>query len=69
MNGPTGEQIAALQRFADRHGRYWKAALSLAWSTGADEREDDCGPLRTVRNVLGPRWLYRECTIRPAVRS
>ncbi len=61
----TPEQLAALQRYATAHGRKWKASLSLAWSTGADEQEDDSAELRQVRNYLGSRWLYRTCKIKP----
>ena len=58
VKGPSQEQLAALQRFADRVGRGWKLELSLAWSTGADEREDDACFLRQVRNDFGPTWLH-----------
>jgi hypothetical protein len=60
------DERRALQRYATANGRTWKSQLSLAWSTCADELEDDCGPLRSVRNRLGPSWLYgRKNKIRP----
>lgn len=61
----TDEQRAALQRYANENGRRWKSELSLAWSTGHDEREEDSAELRQVRNTFGPRWLYTKCKIRP----
>ena len=61
----TNDERCALQRYATAHGRTWKSQLSLAWSNGDDEREDDAGLLRSVRNRMGPSWLMRRCTIRP----
>jgi hypothetical protein len=59
---PTPEQLAALQRFAERHGRYWKSKLNYAWSTGRYDwearRTDDAALLQQVRNALGPSWLH-----------
>ena len=57
LNGPSQEQLAALQRYANSNGRYWKRSLSSAWSSGADERESDAAFLRQVRNQFGPSWL------------
>lgn len=53
----TPEQLAVLQRYADKHGRSWKRKLSSAWTSGADEREPDACYLRQIRNTLGPAWL------------
>ena len=63
---PTEDQAQALQRFADTHGRTWKAQLAEHWSSA---RQDECGEdvtlLRQVRNALGPSWLFRSCKIAP----
>lgn len=55
----TSEQLAALQRFASRTGRYWKYELRLLWETGRDEQLSYGGELRQVRNIFGPRWLTK----------
>ena len=54
---PTNEQTAALQRFAQTHGRTWKSKLADAWISGRDDRLPDGSLLRQVRNELGPQWL------------
>lgn len=56
-NHPTTEQTAALQRFAQNHGRTWKSKLTDAWISGRDDRLPDGSLLRQVRNELGPQWL------------
>ncbi len=53
------DQHAALQRFADQHGRTWKSALLRLWSRGGDEKHADGALLRQVRNNLGRDWLYQ----------
>lgn len=53
----TPEQQSALSTFAERNGRYWKAALRRLWDTGRDEREPNGPLLRQVRNTLGPSGL------------
>lgn len=53
----TSEQTAALRAFADKHGRCWKQALSLAWERGDTRRI--CGTLYGLRNSHGPAWLVR----------
>ena len=63
MNEPTTEMWRALLDFRERHGRYWKRALSLKWMNGNDEFEHLSASLRMVRNQLGPTWLY---ALRPA---
>jgi hypothetical protein len=60
LTGPDQTQLAALQRFANAKGRAWKSALSIAWQTGADEREPDGCYLRQVRNRFGGKWLYSD---------
>ena len=58
IEGPSQEQLAALQRYATSRGRCWKQELNIAWMNGADAREDDGCFLRQVRNDFGPSWLY-----------
>lgn len=53
----TPQQLEALQRFAERHGRTWKCRLVGAWMNGTDDRLPDGGLLRQVRNQLGVQWL------------
>ena len=62
---PTLEQLRALQRFANRSGRLWKAHLIRVW------QQDSIGPdaalLRQVRNEFGPAWLQsKRCHVKPA---
>jgi hypothetical protein len=66
MNEPTPEMLAALQAFANKHGRTWKRTLSDMWMDGRDEWQPDAHQLRSVRNQLGPTWLYDRCKIKPA---
>lgn len=54
---PSTSQLQALERFATKHGREWKAVLSAAWTSGRDESMPDGALLRQVRNQLGPEWL------------
>lgn len=49
----SAEERAALRAFASRHGRTWKAALRQKWAYDPNLS----GPLRALRNRLGPRWL------------
>lgn len=51
------EQVAALQRYAARHGRRWKSILNNVWMGGAPH--DEGGTLRRLRNTHGPSWLHR----------
>lgn len=62
---PTLAQLGALQRFANRSGRLWKAHLIRVW------QQDSIGPdaalLRQVRNEFGPAWLQsKRCHVKPA---
>ena len=62
---PTLEQLGALQRFANRSGRLWKAHIIRVW------QQDSIGPdaalLRQVRNEFGPAWLQsKRCHVKPA---
>lgn len=63
MNEPTIEMWRTLLDFRERHGRYWKRALSLKWMNGSDEFEHFSASLRMTRNQLGPTWLN---ALRPA---
>jgi len=60
-NTPSPEQLAAIRRFAKRHGRTWKAALNAAWMRAAYDfaarENDDAALLQQVRNSFGPSWL------------
>lgn len=51
----SDDQKAALQAYADRHGRRWKSILSEVWMGGPPH--DDGGILRGLRNTHGPTWL------------
>lgn len=51
------EELRALLAFRQRHGRCWKAALLVRWSTGVDTGEAGSSHLRHLRNIGGPRWL------------
>ena len=59
MHGLSTEQVAALVRYANSHGRYWKSALNNAWQTGIYSTGDNTPALQQVRNNLGPSWLVR----------
>lgn len=54
MYGLDDEAWTALQAYAAEHGRYWKSKLRELWMTGQDS-----GPLRRVRNIVGPSGLDR----------
>lgn len=62
---PTGEQLAALQDFADRHPTNWREQLNDAWMNGRDACEPSGALLRQVRNHFGPSWLFDECKLEP----
>ena len=44
----TPDELAALRTYAERHGRYWKAALREAWMTASEP-----GVLQALRNDQG----------------
>ena len=50
----TPQQLDALRRFRDKHGRTWKAKLKNMWEFGHDTRQPDGGLLRQIRNEVGP---------------
>lgn len=62
---PNAEQLAAIDRFAADHGRFWKRELRNAWVTGRDLKHPDGALLRQVRNRFGPSWLetYKPATV------
>lgn len=49
---PTPAQLKAIEAYARRHGRNWKAQLRLDWFYART-----VGELQVLRNTLGPRWL------------
>lgn len=59
LDGPDQAQLAALARYAKRHGRAWKFKLGGAWRTGSYSPADetDKALLQQVRNQHGPEWL------------
>ena len=62
---PTLEQLRALQRFANRSGKPWKARLIRVWQQ--DSIGHDAALLRQVRNDFGPAWLKsKRCHVKPA---
>lgn len=63
------EEAAALQAFADEHGRKWKDELANVywynariWTGGAPGMGNE---LHSIRNEFGPTWLYDHCRIKP----
>ena len=54
MYGLDDRTFAALDRFARKNGRCWKAKLRDLWIRGKDD-----GALRIVRNKIGPSGLDR----------
>jgi hypothetical protein len=68
--GPTQAELAALQAYAARHGRAWKARLAQDWQTGKDLCAPEGPVLRAVRNQRGPAWLRsRENGVAPCLAS
>lgn len=57
---PNREQLNALRKYAQRHGRNWKQSLRDVWFNGRYDWDGDgdisCY-LQQVRNQLGPSWL------------
>lgn len=51
------EPRAALLRFRDANGRTWKYKLMVHWMNGTDEKLEDAGFMRQIRNTHGPVWL------------
>ena len=62
------DELTALESYAAKHGRAWKARLRDAWMSGGNE-EGTGGVLRTLRNTHGPRWLEQFRLSRPKVES
>ena len=69
MKSLTVEQLAALHRFSEHHGRQWKAKLKSLWASGKDDTQPDGALLRQIRNDLGPKWLSRFSLSNPLVQS
>jgi len=53
----TGQEEAALQDYAARHGRSCKGILNCGWM--GEPPCDDGQVLRKLRNTHGPTWLDR----------
>lgn len=53
----TNEQRQALDSFAQKHGRTWRAKLRSMWFSGQDANQPDGGYLRQVRNQQPPSFL------------
>ena len=53
----TEEQDAAIQAYAEYHGKNWKKQLLEDWLNGKDTRFNNGHLLRQVRNQFGPKWL------------
>jgi hypothetical protein len=60
----TPEQVAAVQAFADAHGKKWKETLAMVYWYNARPWRGPLGNdemtgciLHTLRNTHGPRWL------------
>jgi hypothetical protein len=50
----TAEELIALQAYAAKHGRTWKARLAMEdWYYARLT-----GPLHALRNSHGPTWLH-----------
>lgn len=64
------DEVAALQAFANAHGRKWKSELSNVYWYNArlwrGPTENTGSILHGIRNNYGPTWLYDVCTIKPA---
>lgn len=54
---PTPEQIAAIEAFAARHGRFWKRELIAGWWSVNYPCGAESALLQQVRNNFGPTWL------------
>jgi hypothetical protein len=70
----TVEERAALQAFANRHGRKWKETLSCIYWPNAriwegGRTKEDGYILHGIRNNFGPSWLYSVCDVRPVKES
>lgn len=64
----SNEQLGAVQRFANRHGKSWALKLASFWSGKLrDENTDDHSALNEIKSEFGLAWLYaNEKQIRPA---
>lgn len=64
---------AALQAFANAHGKKWKDTLACVywynariWTGGTP---NDGYVLHAIRNSFGPKWLYNVCDVKPGKES
>ncbi len=67
------DETAALQAFADAHGRRWRDELCNVYWYNARIWQ---GPvpcmgneLHGIRNEFGPSWLYDVCKVKPAPKA
>ncbi len=69
----TTEEAAALQAFADAHGRRWRDELgNVYWYNARIWHGPVPGMgnvLHAIRNEFGPTWLYDVCKVRPAPKA
>lgn len=67
------EHSAALQAFANAHGRKWKEELSMVYWYNAriwrGPLENTGSMLHAIRNNFGPTWLYDVCKIKPEPKA
>lgn len=70
MRDLHADERAALQAFADAHGRRWKDELSgVYWYNARIWQGPAAGMgnvLHAIRNEFGPSWLYDSCDVKPA---
>jgi hypothetical protein len=55
----SNEELAALQRFANKYGGLWKLALQKGWEIGLDT-EKNADLLYSVRDKVGMDWMDSE---------
>jgi hypothetical protein len=55
------EQLEAIKKYADSHGRQWKWCLNAEWQRGCCGLMDQAYAvtLLSIRNQFGPTWLQR----------
>jgi hypothetical protein len=70
---PTRGDFAALQSFADAHGKHWKTVLTdtywynaRLWRGPAGDDERTGSTLHAIRNNFGPDWLHNVCRVKPS---
>ena len=56
---PAPDQLATLEAFRKRRGRFWKADLRAAWESGNYPAPSQAPHLQQLRNEFGPAWLNK----------